>query len=201
LFYLGELALDGGDSQRAVSLFEKAAAKDPQLPGPNYRMAQHALSNERPREARAYLLQELDLNVENAATLVSMASMLLSVGDPDHAVQCLLRATGFDKGNADAYYYLGVATANKGHFDDAERFFSRALELHADHEGALRDSALMYVVTGQTDKASERIAQTRAVLPKDLELRMLDYGLRLMRLTDFCGRLLSRLDPRRVWRC
>ncbi|MBN2129302.1 MAG: tetratricopeptide repeat protein, partial [Sedimentisphaerales bacterium] len=126
--------------------------------------------------------------------------MLLTIGDPDHAVQCLLRATGYDKSNADAYYYLGVATANKAHFDDAERFFSRALELDAGHEAALRDSSLVYVVTGQTDKAAERIAQARAALPKDFELRMLDYGLRLMRLTDFCGHLLSRLDPRRVLR-
>jgi tetratricopeptide (TPR) repeat protein len=124
--------------------------------------------------------------------------MFLTIGDPDHATQCLLRATGLDKHNADAYYYLGIAAANKGYYDDALRFFSRAIDLNAVHPGALKDAALAYLASGDTTKAAEQIARARAALPDNSELRAIDYGIRLTLLTDRLGRLLVRLDPRKL---
>jgi len=127
-----------------------------------------------------------------------MGSMFLTMGDPDHATQCLLRATGMDKHSADAYYYLGIAAANKGYYDDATRFFARALDLNAVHPGALKDAALAYLACGNTTKAAEQIARARAALPPDSELRAIDYGIRLTRLMDRLGRFLARLDPRKL---
>jgi len=198
LFYLGELSFNRGEIEKAVEFFERAMEKDAAMPGPHYRMAQHALSCGRTGDARAHLLTELDLDVDDANTLMSMGSMFLTIGDPDHATQCLLRATGLDKRNADAYYYLGIAAANKGYYEDSSRFFSRALELNAVHPGALKDAALAHFASGDTTKAAEQIARARATLPADSELRAIDYGIRLTRLTDRLGRLLRRLDPRTI---
>ncbi len=172
--------------------------KDATMPGPHYRLAQHALSCGRPGDARALLLTELDIDVDDANALLSMGSMFLTLGDPDHATQCLLRATGLDKRNADAYYYLGIAAANKGYFEDATRFLSRAIDLNAVHPGALKDLALAYLAAGNTTKATEQIARARAALPDDSELRAIDYGIRLTCLMDRLGRLLRRLDPRNI---
>jgi tetratricopeptide (TPR) repeat protein len=138
----------------------------------------------------------LDREIENAGTLVSMASMFLRIEDPDHASQCLLRAVGLDMRSADAYYYLGVSAANKGQFADAERFFARALELNRDHIGALRDSAFTFLAAGQAPKATTRIARARALLPEDCELRMLDYSVRSILLLERLAHLPGRLDPR-----
>jgi tetratricopeptide (TPR) repeat protein len=183
-----------------VELFRQAMAKDPSLPGPHYRMAQHALSCNQRDEAKVYLRQELDLDPDDTATLVSMGSMFLTMGDPDYATQCLLRATGLDKTNADAYYYLGLAAAGKGYFDDAAKFLTRALTLNAVHTGALKDCPLAYLAAGDTAKAAEQIAKSRAALPKDSELRLLDYSVRLTRLVDRLGHVLRRLDPRKLLR-
>jgi tetratricopeptide (TPR) repeat protein len=193
LFYLGELAYDCGDATRAMALFEESLERDPTLPGPHYRMAQHALSVKRPHEARAHLITELDLDVEDADTLVSMGSMLLTAGDPDHAVHCFLRATGYNKRSSEAYYYLGVTTANKGHFEDAVRFFRRALELDADHAGALRDLAYTYLAAGRLDEASDQIARAKATLPNILDLRVLGHGVRLLRLLNRITTWIDRL--------
>jgi tetratricopeptide (TPR) repeat protein len=198
LFYLGELAYDRGDVTQAVALFEEALERDPTLPGPHYRMAQYALSLSRLREARAHLITELDLDVEDADTLVSMGSMLLRAGDPDHAVHCFLRATGYDKRCTEAYYYLGVTTANKGHFEEAVRFFRRALELDDSHPGALRDLSYTYLAAGRLDEAADQIARARVALPDKLDLQILTHGVRLLRLFNRVAlwpRLLRRHRP------
>jgi Flp pilus assembly protein TadD len=124
--------------------------------------------------------------------------MFLTLGDNDHAIGCLLRASNYDMANPDAHYYLGVGAANKGHLDDASHFFAHALELHAEHVGALRDSAFTYVAAGQMDKAAERIRRARALLPTDCELRMLDYSVRGIRLINRVTGGLCKLDPRRL---
>ena len=126
--------------------------------------------------------------------------MFLTVDDPDHASQCLLRAVGMDMRSADAYYYLGVSAANKGQFADAERFFTRALELSPDHLGALRDSAFTYLAANEAPKATDRIARARALEPQDCELRMLDYSVRLILLAGRLTHYAALLDPRPVVR-
>jgi len=196
IHYLGEIALDQGDPRSAAELFHEALKRDATLAGPHYRLAQCALLDEQKAQARAHLIAELDHEIDDAGTLVSMASMFLAIGDPDHASRCLLRAVGLDMRNADAYYYLGVSAANKNQFAEAERFFSRALELDGNHIGALRDSAFTFLAAGQASQAKARITRARILLPKDCELRMLDYSVRLVLLTSRLTNLVRRLDPR-----
>ncbi len=198
MFYLGEIAFDQGDLIRAERLFQQALDRDPGLPGPHYRMAQCALANRRPEEARTCLLAELELDIEEAGTLISMGSMFLNLGDNDNAIGCLLRATNLDMTNPDAHYYLGVGAANKGHLNDAAQFFAHALDLDPEHLGALRDSAFTYVAAGQMDRAAERVRRARTLLPSDSRLRTLDYSLRLIRLTRRITNALRKLDPRRL---
>jgi tetratricopeptide (TPR) repeat protein len=196
LFYLGEIALDQGEAERAAQLFEEALRHDPALAGPHYRLAQYALNAQQPQQVRTHLLAELDHEIEDANTLISLASMFLLIEDSDHATQCLLRAVGLDMRNADAYHYLGVSAANKGQLIDAERFLAHALELNPDHTGALRDAAYTYLAGGQPEKAAERIARARALLPGDCELRILHHSIRLILLLGRLTRGLRRLDPR-----
>jgi len=200
ILYLGEITFDQGDHERAAELFEEARKKDPSLAGPHFRLAPCALIERRKDEARKHLLAELEHEIDNANTLVSMASMFLTADDPDHASQCLLRAVGMDMRSADAYYYLGVSAANKGQFADAERFFARALELNPDHLTALRDSAFTYLAAGEAPKAKDRITRARELSPQDCELRMLDYSIRLILLGNRLTQYVARLDPRPVAR-
>ena len=136
LFYLGEMTLDQGDSDRAAGLFEEALKRDATLAGPHYRMAQCLLATQQHEKVKAHLLAELEREIEDANALISMASMFLTIKDPEHATQCLLRAVGLDMRSADAYHYLGVTAANQGQLVDADRFLAHALDLNPKHTGA-----------------------------------------------------------------
>lgn len=127
-----------------------------------------------------------------------MGSMFQTLGDNSHATDCLLKATLLDMRNADAYYYLGVSTANKGQLNEATQFFCRALDMDENHPGALRDLAFTYLACGEADKAAERIKKARSLSPRDTELRMLDYSIRFVRGLNRLKHVASRLDPRRL---
>ena len=198
LFYLGEVAFDQECWSRAETLFKEALERDPDLPGPHYRLAQCALASERPQDARSHLMAELELEIEEAETLVSMGSMFLTLGDTDHATHCLLRATSLDVVNPEAYYYLAVTSANKGSFEDAIQFFNHAVNLKTDYVSALRDSAYTFLATGQPKRAAERIRQARTHAPKNWELRMLDYSTRVSCALHRFGTMISTLVPRRA---
>jgi tetratricopeptide (TPR) repeat protein len=199
LFYLGEIALDHGDPAEGEKRFQESLGKDMALAGPHYRLAQCALSAGRTKDAKAHLLAELDLDIQDTNTLVSMGSMFQTLGDNSRATDCLLKATLLDMRNADAYYYLGVSTANKGQLNEAAQFFCRAVDMDANHLAALRDLAFTYLASGQADKAAERIRKARTLSPHDSELRMLDYSIRFVRCLDRAKRAAARLDPRRLF--
>jgi tetratricopeptide (TPR) repeat protein len=140
LFYLGEIAFNNTDYKLAVQLFNQALQKDNTLTGPRYRLAQYALMRGEKQEAKDYLGAELKLNPEDADALVSMASMFLIINEPDYATHCLLKAADIDGANADAYYYLGLASATNGRFEDAAEFFGHALDIRPEDPSALKDS-------------------------------------------------------------
>jgi tetratricopeptide (TPR) repeat protein len=96
LFYLGEIAFDNCDYERAVPLFNQALRQDDTFTGPRYRLAQYALMRGLWKEAANYLVSELKLDPEDVDTLVSMGSMFLTVGELDYATHCMLRAIDID---------------------------------------------------------------------------------------------------------
>ncbi len=127
LFYLGEIAFSNSDYEQAAELYSQAIQKDKKLAGPCYRLAQLALMKEQKQKVKIYLLSELGLGPEDADALVSMASMSLAIGDLELSTHCLLRAVDIDRANADAHYYLGVVTANRGWLEEAVEFLTQAL--------------------------------------------------------------------------
>jgi len=115
------------------------------LPGPRYRLAQHAITAGQTDKALSYLISEVKLAPEDPDILVSMASMFLylcaeaseqpAADSPhfDYATHCLLRAVDTGVPIADAHYYLGVVSAMRGDLENAVEFFGHALDIHPEH--------------------------------------------------------------------
>ncbi len=198
LFYLGEIAFSKGDYEQAVEFFNQAMEKDDTLQGPRYRLAQHALMTNQKSEARPYLVSELNLASEDADTLVSMGSMFLAIDDPGCATHCLLRAIDIDSSNADAYYYLGLASAIKGDFEEAAELFTHTLDIRSEHIPTLHDSALVYLAMGKMNNAAKRIQKARSINGDGPGLRSLERRIRLAKQTRQIKFVLSRLKPRFV---
>ncbi|OHB60514.1 MAG: hypothetical protein A2167_06165 [Planctomycetes bacterium RBG_13_46_10] len=196
LFYLGEIAFNNADYERAVELFNQAVTKDHTLKGPYYRLAQYALSKGQKQKARAYLISEMKLRPDSVNTLVSIASMFLTIGDLELSTRCLLEAIDCDCTNADAYYYLGLVSANKEQFESAGEFFAHALDINSNHIGALGNSAFICLLTGRLDEAAERINKARTLAENDNELKAIARAIRMAKGIQRVRSLFSRLIPR-----
>ena len=221
---MGEVALNAGDSDRAVDFYDSALRYDDTLSGPYYRLAQHALARGQYQKTRAYLLSELRNNVDDAELLVSMGSMFLhmagqqppttefggsveqdlknTVSEPDldHAMHCLFQALDLDDRNAYAYYYLAMASAFKGYWDDACDFFNHVLNCNPDHVPALMGYAKVNAIQGHFDAARKRLSQVAELSPHSGGLRELRLEVTLRQtvslmapLTDQCKHVARHL--------
>lgn len=194
LFYLGEIVFNLSYYKQAVKLFNKALTADEMMPGPRYRLAQYALMFDRPQEAKAYLVSESDLDLEDAEALVAMGSMFLKIGDADYATHCMLRAIDIDCANADAYYYLGNISTMSRRFKEAVEFFAHALDVNPEHIWALRDSAFVYLAMGKVSDAAERIQKAVEINGDDPQLKTALRQVRVLQtletVTDFIGRFI-----------
>jgi tetratricopeptide (TPR) repeat protein len=211
VFYLGEITFNvarasspwnhGQDGratyEQAVKLFDQAMQKDGCLAGPRYRLAQCALIAGKHQQARAYLASEAKLAPENVDVLLSMASMFLAVGDTDFGINCLLRATDIDSASSDAYYYLGLASVQKGRYSEAAEFFSHTLDIKADHICALRASAELYLEMGKLAEAEERIDKALVRAGEDPHLKAIRrkvwFAQATQWITDFVGKFSPKL--------
>jgi len=196
LFYLGEIALYCGEHERAAALYSEALQKNSTLTGPRYKLAQCALARGEKQEVRDYLSGELKLAVEDADILVSIGSMFLAIDEPDCATDCLLRAVDIDGANADAYYYLGLASAIKGRLDDSAEYFGHALDIRPKDVEVLRDSAVVCLAMGRLAKAAERINEASGVSGDDSELKALARRVKLAQLTERIAGFFDRFRPR-----
>jgi tetratricopeptide (TPR) repeat protein len=195
LYYLGEIAFNNSDYERAVQLFIQALRQDNTLTGPRYRLAQYALMRGVWQEARNYLVSEVHLAPEDADIWVSMGSMFLTNNDLDYATHCMMRAVDIDCANVDAYYYLGLISATRSRFEDAVEFFSHALDIRPKDVSVLRDSAIVYLAMGRLADAARRIKKALRLANDDPQLKTLDRRIRLMqsteRIRDFLCRFLT----------
>jgi len=178
LFYLGEIAFDNADYTEAVNFFDKAMNENSGMQGPRYRLAQYELIKGNKNKAGIYLASELQLQPAAPDVLVSMATMSLAIGDLDLSTNCLLKAIETDTSNPDAYYYLGLVNALKNRFDDAAELFAHTLDIKSDHIPALRDSAVIYLLTGKLDKATERVKKALALASNNQQLKIISRQIR-----------------------
>jgi len=192
LFYLGEIAFDDRDYDRAAQLFKQAIRQDNTLTGPRYRLAQYALMKELWQEAANYLVSELKLAPDDVDTLVSMGSMFLTTGDLDYATNCMMRAIDIDCAHAQAYYYLGLINAMKGRFEESAEFFAHTLDIKPEHICALRDSAVVYMAMGRLDDAAVRIKKALPLTDDDSQLKTLSRRVRLLQATERISDFLCR---------
>jgi tetratricopeptide (TPR) repeat protein len=191
MFYLGEIALNGGDEEKAAEFFKQAMERDACLPGPRYRLAGCALQQGDIEGAKTYLASELKL-ADDANVLVSMASMFLvlaaqphvdSADAIDYAINCLLRAMDIDPSDADTHYYLGLANAMNGRLEDAAEFFTQVLDINPQHVLAIRDLAGLCLAARRIDEAAKVIERGVQLVGDHPELKDVRRKIRRSQIT------------------
>jgi tetratricopeptide (TPR) repeat protein len=193
IFYLGDIALQEGNKSAALKYFTQALERDAMLPGPRYRLGQYAIEKGEIEKAKTFLASEIKLAGDDADVLVSMASMFLVIAGQmegeqkddsiDCAAHCLLRALDIDSHDADAHYYLGLANAIKGRFDDAVEFLTCAMEINPKHILAIRDSAAVYLAMNRLNDATETLERGTVIVGDHPQLKDIRRKVRRSQIT------------------
>lgn len=75
------------------------------------------------------------------------------------AIPLLQKVVARDAKNADAWNYLGFSNRKLGKFSEALADYEKALAINPDHLGANEYLGELYLETGDTPKAEERLAK------------------------------------------
>ena len=92
----------------------------------------------------------------------------------------------------DAYYYLGLAHAMKGDFEDAAEFFAHALDINPHYVQAIRDSAEVLLAMHQLEDATEIIERGVLLLGDHQELKDIRRRVRRAQITRQLADLFGR---------
>ena len=152
---LGGLGLtpSGGsrEGEAGAGRATRSSAADPQAA---LEYAQRLKAAGRKKEALAVLDAVPEAGRTHQPLLVEHGLLALELGQTAKGQQLLLRASGKTK-DWQVHSGLGVAAANLGQQADAQKHFSRALELSPNNPTVLNNLALSYVLERRLSQAEE----------------------------------------------
>jgi Tfp pilus assembly protein PilF len=129
------------DFAAAIQAYLPLAARDPENPLVNLRLADALLRAGRPRDAAPYFQRVVDAGPRTADAHVGLATAFAQLDRLDAAQRVLDRALSVDPGNGQVHYNLGEIARVREDWGRARR----------EYEAALRDPAT-------TARARERLA-------------------------------------------
>ena len=93
----------------------------------------------------------------------------VQAGDFQRALALLQKVVQADPRNADAWNYVGFSHRKLKQFDPSLAAYQRALAINPDHRGANEYLGELYLMTGDPEKARERLAKLQSVCPGGCE--------------------------------
>lgn len=90
-------------------------------------------------------------------------------GDYQRALALLQKVVQADPRNANAWNYLGFSHRKLQHFDQSLIAYQKALAINPDHRGANEYLGELYLMTGELEKAKERLAKLQNLCPRGCE--------------------------------
>lgn len=104
---------------------------------------------------------------ESNTARLAAAARLLSVKAYREAHRACLEVLKTDPGNAEAFYLLGILTADHANFAKAEELFARAASLDAKHAGARAQRARCLLALSRRTEAVEIVREAAKLAPAD----------------------------------
>ena len=93
----------------------------------------------------------------------------VQAGDYQRALALLQKVVQAEPFNADAWNYVGFSHRKLKQFDQSLVAYQKALAINPDHRGANEYLGELYLMTGEPEKARERIAKLQSVCPGGCE--------------------------------
>jgi tetratricopeptide (TPR) repeat protein len=135
-----------------LDLYQQALALNPIDVEAGIAAADYLLLQNRENEAITLLEKFFYLNPNHLGVLMSLGRLYIVKGQAMKIFEIYERVLTVDPDNADAYYNLGIAYYNREDFENAIRFFERAITLN-NHVNARMYLSYIYERQGEIDKA------------------------------------------------
>ena len=95
-----------------------------------------------------------DESAPDPSKLMKKAEKMIYKGQNRKAIKSLNKIVKEDNGNADAWNLIGYASRQSGDFDAASSAYIKALDINADHLGALEYQGELFIKLGKLEDAS-----------------------------------------------
>ncbi len=90
----------------------------------------------------------------------------VQAGDYQRALALLQKVVQAEPRNADAWNYIGFSHRKLKQFDQSLPAYQKALAINPDHRGASEYLGELYLMTGELEKARERLAKLQDLCPR-----------------------------------
>ncbi len=153
LLAAGQIDLDSGRLDAAVSRFEKAAAMNPNSADAWNGLGGVEAAAGRYRKALDYYEKALSIRADLPFVLNNAAQAYSMSGDDARAEEMLRRALAADASDAEAVNQLGLLLAKRGQMEEARAMFQQAISARRDHAGAINNLGVLYLQLNQRNDA------------------------------------------------
>lgn len=154
---------DNGDTTRAVEVFRRSLALNPQNPDVHLNLANaYLLANQAP-EAAIHAAEATHLEPGGAAGHFVLGCALLRQNQYSNAVQSLQVAKDFDRSINPVSYQLGRAYAGLGRFEDAAIQFAEVTQFETNHPSAWYQLSQALLRVGKRDEAASALVTHQAI--------------------------------------
>lgn len=161
LYFLGMIALQGGDRAVAVEILGKASRAKVANPAFHHSIGEAYRGLSMLDEALACYQKALSLKSNLPETHNSMGCVYRRQGKPDKAIASCQRAVSLQPGFAEGHNSLGNAYLDQRRYDEAVGCYRKAIALKPDFAEAYNN---LGAALGKLDKADEAVAAYQQAL-------------------------------------
>ncbi len=192
-FVAGRRYLALGKLNEAHVALRRVVELCPGYPKAHLYLARIAARQDDAAELRRQGHLEMTRRPDEPPVLAELGSLLMDVGDMEHAVACFKRLVAIEPCDSRAWQNLGVAECWRGQLMQGVVASRRAVKLDPTNLAAANNLGLAFLDLGELDAAAKVISDGLALDPKHSPLRRLRLRLRLRRL-HLRARRMFRLD-------
>jgi len=152
-FRQGVTALQERDYERAVELYQKVVAGNPNYRGAHFNLGIALASQNRVSDSMDQFRKEEEVSPDDPRSYQVVASYLTRTGRRDDAIQEWRKLLKADPQNRSAAVTLGDLLYQAGKYPDAAEVLEAAVKIAPDSASLLMQLGNTYMKTGQKDKA------------------------------------------------
>lgn len=199
LHYLGVIAHQTGNSEKAVKLISQAIALADQDEEMHSNLGNALSGCNRLTDAKLELERAIDLDPNFFGAYNNLGLVNSKLGDKHAAIQCFEKAHGLNPRSADPLANWANVLEEMKKLSPAREMLERALRLNPDHQGALQSIALVLSNLHRWDEATKFMERALQLQPNNAKgwLNMANISRSLGKMNEAREQILKalKLDP------